>query len=209
MILLSPLVVSAKTNDVQMIPDNVKLNVLRFISKDTTPLPLSTLKYANDTKNNPKDYTSYYFYGDKVQKIGVDNKFKAIPFLYSTENKERVGDGYARCSILVFSSSDTFIPNKKFNSKYSEDYSSCLGYKSIKMINVNKFTWIIGTVSYEVPQNGDSNEWLADDFYFFDASNNIFCYDSKVATMTKAADTLNELRTKLESYNPEYEQCSI
>ncbi|WP_036774438.1 hypothetical protein [Photorhabdus australis] len=144
-------------------------SISSYISRDFSPLPLSIVKYSEISKGVQENgYNEYYIYNGKINKIYSKPDWYIVPFLYSTENKEKKGEGYARCNMVAFSDNQVLIPEKKFKSKYAGNYSSCFGYKLVRVFHMRDLTWIVGEVGYESPQSGISGEWFSYDYYFFD-----------------------------------------
>ncbi|MDB6374260.1 hypothetical protein [Photorhabdus bodei] len=180
--------------------------VSSYVAKDFSPLHLSIVKYAKISKDvQETGYGEYYIYNEKVNRIYSNPDWYVAPFIYNTENKEKKGEGYARCNMVLFSDNRIFIPDKKFNGEYAENYSSCFGYKLISIFYVKNLIWIVGKVGYESPQSGISSEWFSYDYYFFDIKREVFCFDDNIPKLIK---NKNKLEVILMKYVPNYNQCN-
>ncbi|TDB47880.1 hypothetical protein [Photorhabdus luminescens] len=188
------------------IPRMVIYSIYSYVSKDFLPLPLSIVKYTEISKDIQENgYSEYYIYSGKVNKIYSNPDWYVTPFVYSTENKEKKGEGYARCNMVAFSDNRVLIPEKTFKSKYAGNYSSCFGYKLVRVFHVRDLTWIVGEVGYESPQNGIYSEWFSYDYYFFDRKKEVFCFDDNLSKLIRRED---KLEIKLMGYVPNYSQCN-
>lgn len=190
--------------NVNKVFDIAKEKINEFVTRDYKPFELSNPRYVQGEKENSKPF---YIYTNLIKKIEHSPIIYVYPYSYSTEGVGHTTGAFDKCNILLVLGNERSyqIENKK-----TDRFSPCLGFESMKIIDINDKTWLVSTVGYMLSQNSevsDRDDYFIQELYFVDKVKHQFCFVEGDPLMGKVVLDINNLKKNLSQLQAEDVTC--
>lgn len=177
--------------------------IKKFVYANGEPHSLESIYNVNAPDDG---FDSFYIYSlVKSDILFPRGNYKIYPFVYSDEKERKLsGDNYSRCNISIEYNGNVSIPNRRYKSGGSEDFSPCIGFESSYKIINNKtddVAWIIMDVVYK---NATLDIEKTKEVYFLLKDKGRVCYSEKATELINK----NKISYKIKLTEHDYDECN-